>query len=108
MPLPENRVSWAVIHNVEKAEAKSGEAKFSEWGSGSDASEEMSNFVRHQRSVFEGMTLGDIIDQTPKELISRIMLEEKYFESWYNGRVVLLGDGKQLKLKSLEENRRHC
>ncbi|KAG0055504.1 hypothetical protein BGZ83_008380 [Gryganskiella cystojenkinii] len=92
MPLPGNRVSWAVIHNVEKAEAKSGEAKYSEWGSGSDASQEMADFVRHQRSVFEGMNLGDIIDQTPKELMSRIMLEEKFFETWYNGRVVLLGD----------------
>lgn len=98
MPLPGNRVSWAVIHNVEKAEAKQGEAKYSEWGSGSEASEEMAAFVRHQRSVFEGMTLGDIIDQTPKELISRIMLEEKYFESWYHGRVVLLGDGENCSL----------
>ncbi|KAF9351387.1 hypothetical protein BGX26_010589 [Mortierella sp. AD094] len=89
MPLPGNRVSWAVIHNVPKAAAKDGEGRLSEWGP--EASAEMIEFVRHQPSPFKG-TLGDIIDKTNKDLISKIALEEKYFESWYNGRVVLLGD----------------
>ncbi|KAF9132943.1 hypothetical protein BGX30_012485 [Mortierella sp. GBA39] len=40
------------------------------------------------------MTLGDIYDLTPKEIISKIMLEEKVFDTWYSGRVVLLGDGR--------------
>jgi hypothetical protein len=39
-------------------------------------------------------TLGDLYDQTPKEFISKVMLEEKIFSTWYSGRVVLLGDGK--------------
>jgi hypothetical protein len=38
-------------------------------------------------------TLGDLYDQTPIELISKVMLEEKIFETWSSGRVVLLGDG---------------
>lgn len=42
------------------------------------------------------MTLGDLMDLTPKELMSKVMLEEKVFETWYNGRTVLLGDGKRL------------
>ncbi|KAG0371540.1 hypothetical protein BGX24_001528 [Mortierella sp. AD032] len=37
-------------------------------------------------------TLGDLYDLTPKELISKVMLEEKVFSTWYSGRVVLLGD----------------
>lgn len=90
MPLPGDRVSWAVIHNVPKASAKEGEARFSEWGP--EATAEMINFVRHQLSPFK-CTLGEVIDRTPTHLISKIMLEEKYFESWYNRRVVLLGDG---------------
>jgi hypothetical protein len=90
MPLPGDRVSWAVIHNVPKANAKEGEARFSEWGP--EATAEMINFVRHQPSPFK-CTLGEVIDRTPTHLISKIMLEEKYFESWYNRRVVLLGDG---------------
>ncbi|KAG0350450.1 hypothetical protein BGX24_008144, partial [Mortierella sp. AD032] len=37
-------------------------------------------------------TLGDLYDLTPKELISKVMLEEKVFETWHHGRAVLLGD----------------
>ncbi|KAG0213675.1 hypothetical protein BGX28_003829 [Mortierella sp. GBA30] len=90
MPLPGNRLSWAVIQNVPKADARKGDGfRFSEWGP--EATMEMADFVRHQPNPFNG-TLGDIIDETPKDLISKIMLEEKYFEAWYEDRVVLLGD----------------
>lgn len=93
MPIPGNRLSWAVIQNVQKADARTGDSfKFSEWTP--EATMEMANFVRHQPSPFNGGTLGDIIDKTPKDLISKIMLEEKFFETWHDGRVVLLGDGK--------------
>lgn len=37
----------------------------------------------------------DLINWTPKELISKVMLEEKVFETWYDCRTVLLGDGKK-------------
>ncbi|KAG0333827.1 hypothetical protein BG004_000679, partial [Podila humilis] len=91
MPLTDNRMSWAVIQNVTKGDAKTGDSfKFSEWTPA--AAMEMADFVRHQPSPFHGSTLGDIIDKTPKDLISKIMLEEKFFECWYHGRVVLLGD----------------
>ncbi|KAF9338861.1 hypothetical protein BGZ91_007696 [Linnemannia elongata] len=38
------------------------------------------------------MTLGDLYERTPKELISKVMLEEKIFRTWHSGRTVLLGD----------------
>jgi hypothetical protein len=38
-------------------------------------------------------TLGHIYDLTPKEQMSKVMLEEKVFKTWHSGRVVLLGDG---------------
>jgi hypothetical protein len=45
----------------------------------------------------EGLsTLGDLYDLAQKDLISKVMLEEKVFKTWYSGRVVLLGDGKSL------------
>ncbi|KAF9579461.1 hypothetical protein BGW38_004265, partial [Lunasporangiospora selenospora] len=37
-------------------------------------------------------TLGDLIEATPRECISKVYLEEKMFETWYSGRTVLLGD----------------
>lgn len=39
------------------------------------------------------LTMGDLYDRTPKNLISKVMLEEKVFETWHSGRVALLGDG---------------
>ncbi len=40
------------------------------------------------------LTLGDLYDNSPKDLVSIVTLEEKVFETWYAGRTVLLGDGK--------------
>lgn len=42
------------------------------------------------------MTMGDLYDLTPVEFISKVMLEEKVFETWHSGRFALLGDGKSL------------
>ncbi|KAF9208688.1 hypothetical protein BGZ59_010488 [Podila verticillata] len=38
-------------------------------------------------------TICCLIEQTPKELISRVFLEDKLFETWHHGRTVLIGDG---------------
>lgn len=38
-------------------------------------------------------TLGEYIDRTPKDCIGKVRLEEVVFETWYNGRAVLIGDG---------------
>lgn len=40
-----------------------------------------------------GGTMGDLIDDTPKDLISKVFIEEKMFKTWFHGRTVLLGDG---------------
>ncbi|KAF9320550.1 hypothetical protein BG003_005733 [Podila horticola] len=40
------------------------------------------------------LTLGDYIDNTPIGSISKVMMKEKVFQTWFGGRVVLLGDGK--------------
>ena len=42
--------------------------------------------------------IGDLVDRTPTDLISKVVLEEKVFETWYSGRTVLIGDGKRLTL----------
>ncbi|KAF9151720.1 hypothetical protein BG015_006295 [Linnemannia schmuckeri] len=65
----------------------------SEWGA--EAAEAMCEDVRHLPIISGGekpLTLGDLIDWTPKELISKVMLEEKVFKTWSHGRTVLIGD----------------
>ncbi|KAG0311174.1 hypothetical protein BGZ99_010352 [Dissophora globulifera] len=39
-----------------------------------------------------GLKMNDLIQQTSRDKISKVMLEEKLFETWFYGRVVLLGD----------------
>ncbi|KAG0334488.1 hypothetical protein BG004_000388, partial [Podila humilis] len=36
--------------------------------------------------------VGDLINATDSKKISRVMLEEKLFETWFYGRTVLMGD----------------
>lgn len=40
--------------------------------------------------------MADVMKATPKDQISKVFLEEKLFKTWYDGRTVLLGDGKSL------------
>ncbi|KAG0042979.1 hypothetical protein BGZ83_011958 [Gryganskiella cystojenkinii] len=39
-----------------------------------------------------GGTMGDLVDLTPPEVISKVMLEEKLYKTWFHQRVVLIGD----------------
>ncbi|KAF9330967.1 hypothetical protein BG006_006134 [Podila minutissima] len=67
----------------------------SEWGP--EAAEAMAREVRDFKvpggKDGQVLTMGDYIDRTPKDLIAKVMLEEIVFDTWHNGRVVLLGDG---------------
>lgn len=39
-----------------------------------------------------GGTIGDMIEATPRELISRVVLEEKLHQTWFHKGTVLMGD----------------
>lgn len=53
----------------------------------------MMNEFRHFASPFGG-TMGELMDATSSDLISKVFLEYKMFETWFHGRTVLIGDGK--------------
>lgn len=85
-----------VTQFLNKETAKSNDSfRNSEWGP--EAAEAMCKEVRHFKvpggKNGQILTIGDLIDRTPKDLISKVMLEEKIFETWYGSRTVLLGDG---------------
>lgn len=61
----------------------------SEWGP--ESNDAMVKEVREFLSPIGG-TMGDLIEQTPKDTISRVFLEDKIFETWHHGRTVLIGD----------------
>ncbi|KAF9090102.1 hypothetical protein BGX29_011677 [Mortierella sp. GBA35] len=89
--IPGNRFCWSVMAQItNQAEAKEQRFRNSEWGP--EASEGLIEIVREFPITFGGK-LGDIIEATPKDAISKVMLEEKLFETWYHGSIVLIGDG---------------
>ncbi|GJJ74360.1 hypothetical protein EMPS_06718 [Entomortierella parvispora] len=92
----DNRICWVVIEYLERKSSKENASyRSSEWGQ--EAAESMCKLVYDfpitLRPEGSKMTMGHLLDKTPKHLISKVMLEEKVFDTWYSGRTVLLGDG---------------
>ncbi|KAF9389020.1 hypothetical protein CPC16_006107 [Podila verticillata] len=89
-----NSICWIVVQHLNSTTSKSiNSSRSSDWSS--EAAEAMCNQVRHFQipgGKDGNLTLGNIIDRTPKDRISKVMLEEKIFSTWHEGRTVLLGD----------------
>ncbi|KAF9964366.1 hypothetical protein BGZ70_006568 [Mortierella alpina] len=112
VPLSNNRIGWSIggrsdavagssfwSESQDEATASFAEkshqhSRFPDWGEAeSDSIEDICEQMRTKRNPFGYGTYGDLIDKTPKHLISRVMFEEKGFRTWYGGRTVLIGDG---------------
>ncbi|KAF9931911.1 hypothetical protein FBU30_009332 [Linnemannia zychae] len=89
--LPNNRIGWGFGTQIltEELQKENDTTRSSEWGP------ESTQGLCAQIQDYEvpiGGTMGDLIHQTPRDSISRMMLEEKLFETWYHQRTVLIGD----------------
>lgn len=98
-PTAENTIAWMLVEQLDAYTSRSAEeerrtnnAENAEWGP--IAAQSMMDKTRDFPIHFgDGKrTLGDMYDRTPKDLISKVSLEEKIFETWFGGRIVLLGD----------------
>ncbi|KAF9401255.1 hypothetical protein BGX21_002222 [Mortierella sp. AD011] len=90
IPLNKNRVAWRVTYNLSTTQIRQEHhIRSSDWGP--TQVEEMANACRGFPCPYGG-TLADLIDKTPVDKISKVLLEEKFFETWHYGRTVLLGD----------------
>ncbi|KAG0255774.1 hypothetical protein DFQ27_006076 [Actinomortierella ambigua] len=88
--MPDNSVAWMVNRYISNVDLRN-EKRFrnSEWGP--EAADQMAAEVSSIKAPLGGV-IGDYIKNTPADLISKVMLEEKLFETWYHGRTVLMGD----------------
>ncbi|KAG0226926.1 hypothetical protein BGX31_007147 [Mortierella sp. GBA43] len=85
----DKRVCWGTGIQLPKSQAREQQFRNSEWGP--ESNEAMIAEFRDRPCPWGG-TMGEIMDDTPKELISKVFLEEKVFKTWYHGRTVLIGD----------------
>ncbi|KAG0098656.1 hypothetical protein BGZ93_010793 [Podila epicladia] len=86
-------VCWQAFLTLDKATSKLNDSfRNSEWGP--EAAEQMCKDVKD--IPFKGgngnLTLGDLIELSPKHLISKVVYEEKIFKTWFHERTVLIGD----------------
>ncbi|GJJ69816.1 hypothetical protein EMPS_02165 [Entomortierella parvispora] len=90
IPLSDNRVAWRVTYNLPTTQIRQEQhIRSSDWGPAQV--EEMLEACRDFACPYQS-TLADLIDHTPRERISKVLLEEKFFTTWYHGRTVLIGD----------------
>ncbi|KAF9432026.1 hypothetical protein BGZ76_011398 [Entomortierella beljakovae] len=86
----DNRLGWMICGRMEKPEDhEEVDFRFSDWSP--MAADELCDQVRHFKIPYGG-TVGDLFDKTPKERVSKVMLEDKYFHTWWHMRTVLMGD----------------
>ncbi|KFH66267.1 hypothetical protein MVEG_08366 [Podila verticillata NRRL 6337] len=87
-----NTIVWTVVRFLPQETSTSVESL--EWSA--EAAQAMCNEVRGFKvpggKDGKVLTLGDLIDRTPKGSIVKKPLEEKVFNTWYGARAVLIGD----------------
>ncbi|CAO3565414.1 unnamed protein product [Mortierella alpina] len=96
LSMPGNSISWMVTKHLrgqpeDKASACDENFRCSDWGA-----EMVDAMIKDVRDFpvpcGKNVTMGDLIDASVKDDISKVMLEEKMFETWHFGRTVLMGD----------------
>ncbi|KAF8981817.1 hypothetical protein BGZ46_002230 [Entomortierella lignicola] len=88
LTLPGNVISWGAILQLDGATFADEQFRNSEWGP--EANEPLIKAVQDFMTPYG--TLGSLIESSSKDNISRVFLEEKFFETWIYSRTALLGD----------------
>lgn len=97
--MTDDQIGWLLSYQVTEENAREQYFRNSEWGP--ESNDAMIREFEDLPSPWGG-TMGQVIQDTPKELISKVFLEEKLFETWYHGRTVLMGDGNSKQIWSIE------
>ncbi|KAF9406377.1 hypothetical protein BGZ94_003137 [Podila epigama] len=86
-------ICWTASFRLNKTTAKHNDPfRSTEWGP--EGAEQMCRQVKDVPIVGGNgqLTIGDLIEMSPKHLITKLVIEEKVFKTWYSDRTVLLGD----------------
>ncbi|KAG0221781.1 hypothetical protein BGX31_009564 [Mortierella sp. GBA43] len=89
MSAPDNQICWSVAAALPKSSGKAQQFRNSEWGP--ESIDAMYKEFEDKPCPWGG-TMGDLFRDTPKDMISKVFIEEKVFKTWHHGRAVLIGD----------------
>ncbi|KAF9388183.1 hypothetical protein CPB97_001483 [Podila verticillata] len=88
-----NTICYGAALTLDKTTSRQNDGfRNSEWGP--EAAEQMCKEIK-DFPILSGdgtLTMNDLFERSPKHLISKVMIEEKIFKTWFSGRTVLLGD----------------
>ncbi|KAG0365134.1 hypothetical protein BGZ54_006835 [Gamsiella multidivaricata] len=91
-PVQGNKISWCYGGEVDQSpESPRNKGVNRRWGKVPAKTRWLLEDISELPTAY-GCKVGDIINTTPKDRVSSVALEEKYFETWHTKRVVLLGD----------------
>ncbi|KAF9352022.1 hypothetical protein BGX26_010081 [Mortierella sp. AD094] len=93
--VPGNRFCWRVdVQLQSKASMQSEAFRSTDWGTQSCASTESDWWAFKVPLGQTGtcITIGDLISSTDNENVTKVLLEEKLYTTWYHRRTVLIGD----------------
>ncbi|KAG0007449.1 hypothetical protein BGZ80_004643, partial [Entomortierella chlamydospora] len=93
--VPGNRICWRVNVQLQSQSFVQSDAfKDSDWGSESGGSieEDWRAFKLPLGLDNSYITIGDLINSTEGDNITKVILEEKLYTTWHHGRTVLMGD----------------
>ncbi|KAF9993088.1 hypothetical protein BGZ79_002313 [Entomortierella chlamydospora] len=92
---PDNCLCWRIDLQLQSTSFSDNDSfRSTDWGSKSNKKEIKEEWRKFRMPVGSGKTvsLGELIDNTTEENVTKVMLEEKLYTTWYHHRVVLLGD----------------
>ncbi|KAG9061262.1 hypothetical protein KI688_007600 [Linnemannia hyalina] len=87
--VPGNKICWNVIIQLGLSSIADEEVGSSDWVA--QDNQVMMDSIRHFSTTYG--TMGDLFDVTQSDRVSKVFFEDKLFETWNHGRVVLIGDG---------------
>ncbi|KAF9977008.1 hypothetical protein BGZ73_007314 [Actinomortierella ambigua] len=87
-PLPFGRIGWGIAGDLLATQIEDADSfLYSEWGS--DSVKVLQKEIKDIKVPF-GLTVGQLINRTSD--LSRSLLEDKFFHTWFDQRTVLVGD----------------
>ncbi|KAF9135809.1 hypothetical protein BG015_003218 [Linnemannia schmuckeri] len=95
--VPGNKLAWNVVVQLGITPIADEQFKASDWDT--QQNQVMMDSIRHFKTPYG--TLGDLFDATPVDCVSKVFFEDKLFETWNHGRVVVIGDAAHKLLPSL-------